>query len=84
MTLCSDHFQHLYSEDFREKPRSATLASHLGSEYGTCKARLEEKHNSWESCATSVECKIDISVLLTVTSDMYPHMIIKFEDGNKS
>ena len=30
-----DHFQHLHNEDSREKPRSETLAIHLGSEYGS-------------------------------------------------
>jgi hypothetical protein len=30
-----DHFQHLCNEDYREKPRSETLAIHLGSEYGS-------------------------------------------------
>jgi hypothetical protein len=30
-----DHFQHLCNEDSREKPRSETLAIHLGSEYGS-------------------------------------------------
>jgi hypothetical protein len=30
-----DHFQHLRNEDYREKPRSETLAIHLGSEYGS-------------------------------------------------
>jgi hypothetical protein len=30
-----DHFQHLRNEDSREKPRSETLAIHLGSEYGS-------------------------------------------------
>jgi hypothetical protein len=30
-----DHFQHLHNEDSREKPRSETLANHLGSEYGS-------------------------------------------------
>jgi hypothetical protein len=42
-----DHFQHLHNEDSREKPRSETLASHLGSEYGTCKLGLEGNHDSW-------------------------------------
>ena len=36
-----DHFHHLRNEDSREKPRSETLAIHLGSEYGTCKPRIE-------------------------------------------
>jgi hypothetical protein len=30
-----DHFQHLHNEDSRQKPRSETLAIHLGSEYGS-------------------------------------------------
>jgi hypothetical protein len=30
-----DHFQHLRNDDSREKPRSETLAIHLGSEYGS-------------------------------------------------
>jgi hypothetical protein len=30
-----DHFQHLRNEDSREKPRSETLAIHLGCEYGS-------------------------------------------------
>ena len=35
MTLYSYHFQHLHSEDSREKPRSETLTIHVGSEYGS-------------------------------------------------
>jgi hypothetical protein len=30
-----DHLQHLRKEDSREKPRSKTLAIHLGSKYGS-------------------------------------------------
>jgi hypothetical protein len=30
-----DHIQHSHNEDSREKPRSETLAIHLGSEYGS-------------------------------------------------
>jgi hypothetical protein len=30
-----DYFQQLHNEDSREKPRSETLAIHLGSEYGS-------------------------------------------------
>jgi hypothetical protein len=41
-----DHFQHLHSED-SEKPRSETLAIHLGSEYGSDQPREEENHGSW-------------------------------------
>jgi hypothetical protein len=79
MTLCSDHFQHLHSEDSREKPRSETLATHLGSEYGTCKPGLEGNRDSWESCATSAECKTDISTMLTIMSSLDPQMIIELE-----
>ena len=42
-----DHFQHLHIEDSMEKPRSETLASHLGSEYETCKPGLEGNRGSW-------------------------------------
>jgi hypothetical protein len=38
-----DHFQHLHNEDSREKPRSETLASHLGSEYGNCNSRARRE-----------------------------------------
>jgi hypothetical protein len=47
MTLCSGHFQHSHSEDSREKLLSETLATHLGSEYRTCKSGLEGNHDSW-------------------------------------
>jgi hypothetical protein len=30
-----DHFQYLLNENSKEKPRSETLAIHLGSEYGS-------------------------------------------------
>jgi hypothetical protein len=30
-----ENFQYLHNEDSREKPRSETLAIHLGSEYGS-------------------------------------------------
>jgi hypothetical protein len=46
MTLCSDHFQHMHSEDSREKPRSETLGTHIGSEYGTFKPVLEGNRDS--------------------------------------
>jgi hypothetical protein len=81
--LWSDHFQHLHSEGSREKPCSETLASHLGSECGTCKTRLEWNHDSWVKLCTSSECKTDITDVLTVTSGLDPHMIIELEDENK-
>jgi hypothetical protein len=36
----------------------------------------EDNHNSWVTCTTSAECKTVIIVVLTVMSDMDPHMII--------
>jgi hypothetical protein len=42
-----DHFQHLRNEDAREKPRSETLAIHLGSEYRSDQPRLEGDRDSW-------------------------------------
>jgi hypothetical protein len=35
----------------------------------------------WWTCATSVECKTDRSVVLTVKSGLDPHMIIELKDG---
>jgi hypothetical protein len=84
MTLCSGHFQHLHNEDSREKPRSETLVIHLGSEYGSSQPGLEVNHDSWVKCTTSVECKTDISVVLTVKSSLDLHLIIEHEDENKS
>ena len=55
-----------------------TLADHLGS------VKRKGKHDSWGMCATSAECKTDISAVLTVKSGLDPHMIIELEDGFKS
>ena len=42
-------------------------------------------HGSWVKCATSAEGdETDISVVLTVKSNLDPHMIIELEDENKS
>ena len=38
------------------------------------------EHELWVKCTTSAECKTDISAVLTVMSDLDPHMIIKPED----
>ena len=38
----------------------------------------------WWKCIISAECKIDISVVLTVKSGLDPHMINKFKGGFKS
>jgi hypothetical protein len=35
----------------------------------------EDNHDSWGTCTTSVECKTVITAVLTVMSDMDPHMI---------
>jgi hypothetical protein len=35
----------------------------------------KDNHNSWGICTTSVECKTVITVVLTIMSDMDPHMI---------
>jgi hypothetical protein len=35
----------------------------------------EDNHDSWVTCTASVECKIVITVVLTVMSGMDPHMI---------
>jgi hypothetical protein len=43
---------------------------------GTMSIRLsKDNHDSWRTCTTSVECKTVITVMLTVMSDMDPHMI---------
>jgi hypothetical protein len=36
---------------------------------------IKDDHDSWGMCTTSAECKIVITVMLTVMSDMDPHMI---------
>jgi hypothetical protein len=43
---------------------------------GTMSIRLSEDNpDSWVTCTTSAECKTIITVVLTVMSDMDPHMI---------
>jgi hypothetical protein len=43
---------------------------------GTMSIRLSmDNHDSWRMCATSTECKSVMTVVLTVKSDMDPHMI---------
>jgi hypothetical protein len=43
---------------------------------GTMSIQLsKDNHDSWVMCTTSVECKIVITVVLTVMSGMDPHMI---------
>jgi hypothetical protein len=36
---------------------------------------FKDNHNSWGMCTTSTECKIIITVMLSVISGMDPHMI---------
>jgi hypothetical protein len=52
--MCSmqfDHSQHLHIEDSREKPRSETLAIHLGSEYGS---DLWRNHQNYSNLSAQV------------------------------
>jgi hypothetical protein len=43
---------------------------------GTTSIRLsEDNHDSWVTCTTSAECKTVITAVLTIMSDMDPHMI---------
>jgi hypothetical protein len=43
---------------------------------GTTSIQLsEDNHDSWITCTTSAECKTVITAVLTVMSDMDPHMI---------
>jgi hypothetical protein len=35
----------------------------------------KDNHDSWVTCTTSAECKTVITAVLTVMSDMDPHMI---------
>jgi hypothetical protein len=49
---------------------------------GTTSIQLfKDNHDSWGMCTTSTECKIVITVVLTVISDMNPHMISGTWDG---
>jgi hypothetical protein len=36
---------------------------------------IKDDHDSWGMCITSAECKTVITAMLTVMSDMDPHMI---------
>jgi hypothetical protein len=35
----------------------------------------KDNHDSWGTCTTSTKCKTIITIVLTVMSSMYPHMI---------
>ena len=70
--------------DSLEKPCSESLATHQRKCLRLCKPGRHGKHELWVKCTTSAECKTDISVVLTVTSGLDPHMINKLKDGFKS
>jgi hypothetical protein len=53
---------------------------------GTHNLKLTHEHllvscSGGQSCTTSAEYKTDMSVVLTVTSNLYSHMIIELKDG---
>jgi hypothetical protein len=49
---------------------------------GTMSIQLSrDNHDSWGMSTTSAECKTVITVVLTVMSDMDPHMISETWDG---
>jgi hypothetical protein len=49
---------------------------------GTTSIRLsKDNHDSWGTCTTYAECKTIIIAMLTVMSDMDPHMISGTWDG---
>jgi hypothetical protein len=62
-----------------EQPCSNVLAhslevckgTHLYNRY----LAIKDDRNSWGMCITSAECKTVITVVLTVMSGMYPHMM---------
>jgi hypothetical protein len=42
---------------------------------------IKDDHDLWGMCTTSTECKIVITVVLTVMSGMDPHMISRTQVG---
>jgi hypothetical protein len=62
-----------------EQPCSDVLAhtpevcksAHLYNRY----LASRDDHDSWGMCTTSVECKTNLTVVLTIMSGMDPHMI---------
>jgi hypothetical protein len=42
---------------------------------------IKDDHDSWEMCTTSAECKTVITAVLTVMSDVDPHMISRTRVG---
>jgi hypothetical protein len=51
------------------------------SVYGSNQLGLDGIHGLWVKLYTSAECKTDMSVMLTVKSNLDPHMIIELKDG---
>jgi hypothetical protein len=62
-----------------EQPYSDVLAHTLevckGTRLYNGYAAIKDKHDSWGMCTTSAECKTFITAMITVMSDMDPHMI---------
>jgi hypothetical protein len=54
-----------------EQPCSDVKGTRLCNGY----LAIKDNRDSWGMCTTSVECKIVITVMLTVMSGMDPHMI---------
>jgi hypothetical protein len=68
-----------------EQPCSDVLAhtpevrkgTHLYNRYPA----IQDDHDSWGMCTTSIECKTIITAVLMVMSGMYPHMISETRVG---
>jgi hypothetical protein len=62
-----------------EQPCSDVLAHNLevckGTRMHNGYSAIKDDRDSWGMCTTSAECKTVITVVLTVTSSMDPHMI---------
>ena len=78
--------------DSLEKPRSVPFESYLRKcdmvlgphLHGWVQSSSELLRELWWKCTNSAECKSDISAVLTVKSNLDPHMINKLKDGFKS
>jgi hypothetical protein len=57
--------------DFLAHTLEVYKGPHLYNEYSA----IQDDHDSWGMCTTSTECKTIITAMLTVMSDMDPHMI---------
>jgi hypothetical protein len=59
---CNDALAHTLEE---------SKGAHLYNEYPA----IQDGHDLWGMCTTSVECKTILTVMLTIKSGMDPHMI---------